>query len=36
MLVGTNLLLGKKIKMAKIIKVKDQLLVAEFVVSSNP
>jgi hypothetical protein len=33
-LVGANLVLDKK--MAKIIKVKDQQVVAEFVVSSNP
>jgi hypothetical protein len=30
------MVLGKKIKMTKIIIVKDQMLVAEFVVPSNP
>jgi hypothetical protein len=30
------MVLGKKIKMTKIIIVKDQMLVAESVVPSNP
>jgi hypothetical protein len=36
LVVGANIIRGKKLKMAKIIKAKDQLLVAESLVLSNP
>jgi hypothetical protein len=36
LIVGENIVLGYKLQMAKVIKVKDQLLVVEFLVPSNP